>query len=29
MLGADQLAQELAEQIPEIVRNALNKMKSS
>lgn len=29
MLGADQLAQELAQQIPEIVRSALNKIKSS
>ncbi len=29
MLGADQLAQELAQQIPEIVRTALNKIKSS
>jgi D-glycero-beta-D-manno-heptose 1-phosphate adenylyltransferase len=28
MLGADQLATELAEQIPEIVRSALNKIKS-
>ena len=29
MLGADQLAQELAQQIPEIVRTMLNKIKSS
>ncbi len=29
MLGADKLAQELAEAIPEIVRTALNKIKSS
>jgi rfaE bifunctional protein nucleotidyltransferase chain/domain len=29
MLGADELAQELAEQIPQIVRDALNKIKSS
>lgn len=29
MLGADQLAAELAEQIPEIVRSALNKIKST
>lgn len=29
MLGADELAQELAERIPEIVRSALNKIKSS
>lgn len=29
MLGADELARELAEQIPEIVKNALNKIKSN